>query len=259
MTNCGGWGPSRQGASTALSGHAQGRVSSLDVRLRPRPRNPVAAPAVGGPAGVKGPWGQGCSTGAQAPQSRGFSGSVSDGLRKAGPGSGLSPPPSTHSKVHPLLPWGHHSIVPAPVTPTLVRPRTEFPLPDPPGPECHCPRRAEFRAGDVPLGLSQGTVQMEEPTEPQNRNSLYFSLPYADKAHFSRSVVSDSVTPWTAAHQASLSITSSWSLLKLMSMESVMPSSHLILCLPLLLPRSIFPSIRVFSNESVLCIRWPKD
>ena len=66
------------------------------------------------------------------------------------------------------------------------------------------------------------------------------------------------VTPWTAAHQASLSITNSWSLLKLMPIESVMPSNHLILCRPLLLPPSIFPSIRVFSNESVLCIRWPK-
>ena len=65
-------------------------------------------------------------------------------------------------------------------------------------------------------------------------------------------------TPWTAACQASLSITNSWSLLKLMSIESVMPSIHLILCLPLLLLPSIFPSIRVFSNESVLCIRWPK-
>ena len=64
-------------------------------------------------------------------------------------------------------------------------------------------------------------------------------------------------TPWTAASQASLSITSSRSLLKLMSIESVMPSNPLILCCPLL-PPSIFPSIRVFSNESVLCIRWPK-
>ena len=63
---------------------------------------------------------------------------------------------------------------------------------------------------------------------------------------------------WTAAHQASLSITNSCSLLKLMSIESVMPSNHLILCHPLLLPPSIFPSIRVFSNESVLRMRWPK-
>ena len=65
-------------------------------------------------------------------------------------------------------------------------------------------------------------------------------------------------TPWTAECQASLSITNSQSLLKLMSIESVMPSSHLILCRPLLLLPSIFPSIRVFSNESVLYIRWPK-
>ena len=66
------------------------------------------------------------------------------------------------------------------------------------------------------------------------------------------------MTPWTAAHQASLSITNAWSLLKLMSIELVMPSNHLILCRPFLLPPSIFPSIRVFSNESVLHIRWPK-
>ena len=64
--------------------------------------------------------------------------------------------------------------------------------------------------------------------------------------------------PWTAAHQASLSITSSWSLPKFMSIESVIPSNHLILCRPLLLLPSIFPSIRVFSNESSLRIRWPK-
>ena len=75
---------------------------------------------------------------------------------------------------------------------------------------------------------------------------------------FSHSVVSNSVTTWTAAHQASLSITNSWSLLKLMSIKSVLPSNHLILCHPLLLPPSIFPSIKVFSNASVLHIRWPK-
>ena len=73
-------------------------------------------------------------------------------------------------------------------------------------------------------------------------------------------MVSDSLqpTPWTAAWQTSLSITNSWSLLKLMSIESVMPSNHLILCRPLLLSPSIFPSIRVFSNESVLHIGWLK-
>ena len=66
------------------------------------------------------------------------------------------------------------------------------------------------------------------------------------------------VTPWIAAHQASLSITNSWSSHKLMCIESVMPSSHLSLCRPLLLLPPIPPSIRVFSNESTLCIRWPK-
>ena len=69
--------------------------------------------------------------------------------------------------------------------------------------------------------------------------------------------MSDFVTPWTAGYQAALSITNSQSLLKLMPIESVMPSNHLILCCPLLLP-SVFPSIRVFSSESVLHIKWPK-
>ena len=71
------------------------------------------------------------------------------------------------------------------------------------------------------------------------------------------SVMSDSATPWTAAHQASLSITLSWSLLKLVSIESLMPSNHLILCHSFLV-LSVFPSIRVFSSESVLHIKWPK-
>ena len=75
---------------------------------------------------------------------------------------------------------------------------------------------------------------------------------------FSRSVMSDSATPWTAAHQASLSITNSRNLFKLVSIVSVMLSNHLILCHHLLLLPSIFPSIRVFSNESALLIRWPK-
>ena len=74
---------------------------------------------------------------------------------------------------------------------------------------------------------------------------------------FSHSPVQLFVTPWISVRQASLSITNSWSLLKLMSIELVMPSNHLILYHPLL-PPSMFPSIRVFSNESVLCIRWPK-
>ena len=66
------------------------------------------------------------------------------------------------------------------------------------------------------------------------------------------------MTPWTAACQASLSVTNSWSLLKLMSTESVMPSNHFILCRPLLLLPPVFPNIKIFSNESVLCIRWTK-
>ena len=66
------------------------------------------------------------------------------------------------------------------------------------------------------------------------------------------------MTPWTVAHQASLSTTYSWNFLKLMSIKSVMPSNHLIFCFPLLLLPSIYPSIRVFSNESVLLSRWPK-
>ena len=66
------------------------------------------------------------------------------------------------------------------------------------------------------------------------------------------------VTPWIAAHQASLSVTNSWNSLRLTSIESMIPSSHLILCRPLLLPPPISPSIRVFSNESTLRIRWPK-
>ena len=75
---------------------------------------------------------------------------------------------------------------------------------------------------------------------------------------FTLEAVSDSATSWTVAHQASLAFTISWSLLKLMSTESVMPSNHLIFCHPLLLLPSIFPSIRIFSNESTLRMRWPK-
>ena len=83
-----------------------------------------------------------------------------------------------------------------------------------------------------------------------------FSL--LNTVQFSCSVVSESVTPWTATSQASLSITNCQSLLKLTSIELVMPSNHFILCCSLLLPSSIFLSIRVFSNESALRIRWPK-
>ena len=87
---------------------------------------------------------------------------------------------------------------------------------------------------------------------------MNFYVTQFSSVQFSCSVMSDSATPWNAARQASLSITSSWSLPKLMSIESVMPSSHLILCRPLLLLPSIPPSIGVFSSESTLHIRWPK-
>ena len=86
---------------------------------------------------------------------------------------------------------------------------------------------------------------------------VFWLLSFLQSAQFSRSVISDSVTPWTAACQASLSITNPRSLLKFMFIELVMPSNHLILCQTLLLLPSIFPSIRVFSNKSALCIRWP--
>ena len=100
---------------------------------------------------------------------------------------------------------------------------------------------------------------------PLSVNSLFSTLslaPHMGPAMFS-SVQSLSqfrlfATPWTAACQAPLSITNSRNLLRRMSIEPVMPSNHLILYHPLLLPPSIFPSIRVFSNESVLCMRWPK-
>ena len=101
----------------------------------------------------------------------------------------------------------------------------------------------------------------QSQTRLSNWNELNWkSLP--NGAIFSQSVQSLShvwlfATPWTTARQASLSITNSQSLLKLMSIELVMPWNHLILCYPLLLP-SIFPNIRIFPNEAVLCIRWPK-
>ena len=85
-----------------------------------------------------------------------------------------------------------------------------------------------------------------------NSNCLFSSVQFSSLSH-----VWFFMTPWTVACQASQSITNSQSLLKLISIESVIPSNHLILCHPLLAP-SIFPSIRVFSNESVLCFRWPK-
>ena len=100
------------------------------------------------------------------------------------------------------------------------------------------------------------------PTDPTAELIPGLSAPGSasqfSSVQFSHSVMSDSATPWTAAHQASLSTTNSQSPPKPMSIESLMPSNHLILCHPLLLLPSIFPSIRVFSNEPALCTRWPK-
>ena len=94
----------------------------------------------------------------------------------------------------------------------------------------------------------------------QKKKNQYLSniLPFQFSSVQLISCVQLYATPWTAACQASLSITNSQSFLKLMSVESVMPSNHLLLCHPLLLLPSVFPSIKVFSSESVLCIRWPK-
>ena len=107
-----------------------------------------------------------------------------------------------------------------------------------------------------------------EPMSPASPELQVDSLPLSHQASLCTYVQFSSVqplshvrlfaTPWITAHQASLSITNSWNSPKLMFIESVMPSNHLILCHPLLLLPSIFPSIRVFSNGSVFCIRWPK-
>ena len=114
-------------------------------------------------------------------------------------------------------------------------------------------RNTPNKEGNHPLPTSTRSPKafLSGPFPPETQ-CLFSSL------QFSHLVKSDSVTPWSAARQASLSITNSRSLLKLMSIESVMPSNHLILCCPLLLLTSIFPIISVFSDESVLCISWPK-
>ena len=107
-----------------------------------------------------------------------------------------------------------------------------------------------------PHSLSSGfaILCLRAYDQAESRNSLN----PRDSVQFSLSVMSNSVTSWTAACQASLSISISWSLLKLMSIKSVMPLDHFILCHPHLFRPSIFLSIRVLSNESILCIRWPK-
>ena len=126
---------------------------------------------------------------------------------------------------------------------------------------------------ELPLRSRNNIVISQKPTcpfpitassfLPKGKNcSFFFILTFYCVLRFNSVQLLSCVwlfaTLWTAAHQASLFIASSWNLLKLMSIESVIPSNHLILCCPLLLPSSIFHSIRVFSNESVLRIRWPK-
>ena len=121
--------------------------------------------------------------------------------------------------------------------------------------------------GQVTQGIQSETTcdfslkWKDQQKHDKNKNFEYF-FPWARAqsrlSQLSHSVMSDSATPWITAHQASLSFTNSQSLLKFTSIKSVMPSNHLILCCSLLLLPSVFPSIRVFSTESVLCIRWPK-
>ena len=128
-------------------------------------------------------------------------------------------------------------------------------------------RMASWRCCRLMLQVdSQGSL--EANFSVLQGNTIFFSLMSVTEQGLSNVIKDQSVqlfshgqlfaTPWTAALQASLSITNSWSLLKLMSIESVMPSNHLALCHPLLLLPSIFPSISAFSNESVLHIMWPK-
>ena len=110
--------------------------------------------------------------------------------------------------------------------------------------------------GDLPYpGIDPTFLHWQADSLPPSHQG---SPRYCISSVQSLSCVQLFATPWTAAHQSSLSITISWSLLKLLSIESVMPSNHLILCPPLLFLCSIFPSIRVFSSESDFHIRWPK-
>ena len=104
--------------------------------------------------------------------------------------------------------------------------------------------KEESEGANLKLNIKKTKIMTSSPTQFSSVQSLSYDWLFA--------------TPWTAACQASLSITNSQSLLKLMSIKSVMPSNHLILCHPLFLPPSIVPSIRVFWNESVLYVRWPK-
>ena len=120
------------------------------------------------------------------------------------------------------------------------------------------PKRREdgVRMASQEFSLNKEGLQLVHGRTDDGANGSNISVQFSSVQSLSR--VRLFAAPWTAARQASLSITNSQSLLKLMSIEWVMPSNHLILCHPLLLPPSIFPSVRVFSNESALHIRWPK-
>ena len=121
----------------------------------------------------------------------------------------------------------------------------------------HCPGKVASILCSLFLNLLNEAIRLHLHFSRSSKNCLCNSASGVSSVQsFSR--VRLLATPWTATRQASLSIANSRSLLKLMSIQSVMPSNHLILCCPLLVLPSIFPSIRVFSNESVLCIRWPK-
>ena len=132
----------------------------------------------------------------------------------------------------------------------------------PPGSSVHGTSQARILEW-VAICFSRGSSRPQDQTiSPALAGEFFTAEPWASPIEWIvvqlLNYVRLFVTPWTAVHQASLSITNSRSLLKLMSIKSVKPSNHLILCHPLFLPSSIFPSIRVFSNESALPIRWPK-
>ena len=132
-----------------------------------------------------------------------------------------------------------------------VSPITLFPPPPPPAPIAAPQHRLCCHSGPFFLLLRSFWRHFSDISV--SASTLCFIAVVQSLSHVQRFA-----TPWTAARQASLSITNFQSLLKLMSIESMIPSNHLILCCPLLLPPSISPSIRVFSNESVLQIRWTK-
>ena len=123
---------------------------------------------------------------------------------------------------------------------------------------CECQALTSVHGCKLDWGYVLGPQGAPVLLEKHANYKQYLLCGMFSSVQFSCSVMSNSATPWTAARQGSLFFTNSWSLGKLMSIELVMPSNHLILCHPFLLLPSIFPSNRVFSNESVLHIRWPK-